>query len=125
MTLHSVKRFSTFALGLKGTTLAEQWDSHVAKVGGKVFALIGSDGASICFKVSELSFEGLSALTGVAQAPYFAKRKWVVVSKGAALSETELNGYITASYQMIVDGLTRKARAELGLVSAKDSPRRP
>ena len=37
---------------LPGVTLHEQWDSLVAKVGGKVFALVGADGGSIVFKVS-------------------------------------------------------------------------
>jgi predicted DNA-binding protein (MmcQ/YjbR family) len=115
LSLHGVKAFSKFVLGLPAVTMVEQWESHVAKVGGKVFALCGDDGSHITFKVSELSFEGLSQLDGVGQAPYFAKRQWVSVAKGAALNDAELKGYIAASHRIVASKLTKKARAELGL----------
>ena len=44
MSLHSPKSFARFVLGLKAATIVEQWESHVAKVGGKVFALCGASG---------------------------------------------------------------------------------
>lgn len=115
MSLYSVKAFSAFVLGLTGTSIVEQWESHVAKVGGKVFALLGADGATIVFKVGELSFEGLTLLEGIGQAPYFAKRQWVAVSKGAALSDADLRAYVAASHRLIAGKLTRKLRSELGL----------
>jgi predicted DNA-binding protein (MmcQ/YjbR family) len=114
MSLHSPKSFEKFVITLKGTSIVEQWESHVAKVGGKVFAMCGASGEDIVFKVSETSFEGLTALAGIEQAPYFAKRQWVSVGKGA-LSDADLKAYITASYRIIAGKLTRKARAELGL----------
>ncbi len=115
MALHSVKAFTKLVSAMAGVTLVEQWESHVAKVGGKVFALIGTDGGHIVFKVSEIGFDGLTALEGIEQAPYFAKRQWVSVGKGAALSDGELKGYIAASYAIIAGKLTRKLRAELGI----------
>ena len=87
MSLHSAKAFRTYVAGLPAVTLVEQWGAHVAKVGGKVFALCGEDGGHITFKVTELSFDGLTSLEGVAQAPYFAKRAWVSVGR-ARLSRT-------------------------------------
>jgi predicted DNA-binding protein (MmcQ/YjbR family) len=90
-------------------------DGHVAKVGGKVFALIGDTGTPIVFKVSEISFDGLTTLEGVRQAAYFAKRAWVSVDKGAPLTDAELKAYIKASHGMIAAKLTRKLRADLGL----------
>ena len=100
---------------LPAVTLVEQWDAHVAKVGGKVFALCGEDGGHITFKVTELSFDGLTSLEGIGQAPYFAKRAWVSVAKGAPLSDRELKAYLKASHGLIAARLTRKLRAELGL----------
>jgi predicted DNA-binding protein (MmcQ/YjbR family) len=114
MTLFSPKSFDRYVLGLKGTEIVEQWESHVGKVGGKVFALCGSGGEDIVFKVSETSFEGLTGIAGIGQAPYFAKRQWVSVGKGA-LGDADLKAYISASYRMIASKLTRKLRAELGL----------
>ena len=118
MSVHSVKAFSKLVASLPATTMVEQWGSHVAKVGGKVFALIATDGSSIAFKVTEMSFEGLTGIEGIGQAPYFAKRQWVSVDKGAALSDAELKAYIGASHRMIVSKLTHKLRAELGLSEA-------
>ena len=115
MSLHSAKAFRTYVASLPAVTLVEQWDAHVAKVGGKVFALCGEDGGHITFKVTELSFDGLTSLEGIGQAPYFAKRAWVSVAKGAPLSDRELKAYLKASHGLIAARLTRKLRAELGL----------
>jgi predicted DNA-binding protein (MmcQ/YjbR family) len=115
MSLHGVKAFRKFVSGLPAVTLHEQWEAHVAKVGDKIFALIGEDGSPIVFKVSEMSFDGLTELDGIGQAAYFAKRAWVSVDKGAALSDGELKAYLKASHAMIAAKLTRKRRADLGL----------
>jgi predicted DNA-binding protein (MmcQ/YjbR family) len=115
MGLHSVKTFDRFVLGLPGVTIHEQWEAHVAKVGGKVFALIGENGDPIVFKVSEMSFDGLTELKGIGQAAYFAKRAWVRVEKGADLPDADIKAYLKQSHRLVASRLTRKARAELGI----------
>lgn len=112
--LHDRDAFATFTGGLTGAMLNEQWEALVAKVGGKVFCLLGDASGDIVFKVSELAFDGLVELPGIAQAAYFAKRQWVRVEPGA-LEEALLKGYIGESHRIIAAKLTRKARAELGL----------
>lgn len=99
-----------------GVTFVDQWDSHVAKVGHKVFAVLGQrDDWRLVVKCSEESFEILTDLDGIAQAPYFAKRKWVSISDNAPLSTQELEYYVRRSYELVAAGLTRKLRAELGI----------
>ena len=115
MTLHSVAAFKRYVASLPAGEIVQQWGGYVGKVGGKVFALIGDAGEPIVFKVSEISFDGLTTLEGVGQAAYFAKRAWVSVDKGAPLTDAELKAYIKASHEMIATKLTRKLRAELGL----------
>jgi len=115
MALHRPKIFVKYVASLPGVTLVGQWEAQVAKVGGKVFALCGDDGGHITFKVTDMSFEGLTTLEGIGQAPYFAKRAWVSVSKGAAISDADLKAYIAASHRLVAAGLTKKLRAELGL----------
>jgi predicted DNA-binding protein (MmcQ/YjbR family) len=115
MALHSIKAFDKHVLALKGVTVHEQWEAHVAKIGGKVFALIGETGSPIVFKVTEMSFEGLTEIEGIRQAAYFAKRAWVAVDKAADLPDADLKAYIRQSYVMVASRLTRKAKAELGL----------
>jgi predicted DNA-binding protein (MmcQ/YjbR family) len=107
--------FEAIIASLPGTSIVEQWDSHVAKVGGKVFALWGGD--AVVFKVPETSFEILTAGDGVTQAPYFAKRHWVSVASGA-LPLADIEHYIKASHAIVAAGLTKKLQRELGLLPA-------
>ncbi len=115
MSLFERADFDAFVTGLAGVTLVDQWESRVAKVGDKVFAVLNDDGGKIAFKVSEESFEILTALEEVGQAPYFAKRKWVAVAPVAPLSDDELRHYLRRSYDLVAAGLTKKRRTELGI----------
>lgn len=118
MDLFDQADFDTFVTGLAGVKLVDQWESHVAKVGDKVFTLLhrGEDGANICVKVTEETFEILTSLEGIAQAPYFAKRKWVSITDKASLPAEELVHYVKRSYDLVAEGLTRKLKNELGIV---------
>jgi predicted DNA-binding protein (MmcQ/YjbR family) len=114
LTLHDRDGFTSFVSTLPAVTLHEQWEALVAKVGGKVFCLLGDGSGDMVFKVGEIAFDGLTELDGIEQAAYFAKRQWVRVSPGAL--ETDLaQGYIRESHRLIADKLTRKLKAELGL----------
>ena len=117
--LHTRDGFAGFASALPGASLVEQWDSLVAKVGGKVFALRGNSGGLV-FKVTDIGFAGLTSLADCRQAPYFAKGQWVHVGPDAPLSEDELGAYIGASHRMVAARLTRRVKAELGLDDALD-----
>ena len=113
--------FDRFVLTLPGVTLVDQWESHVAKVGGKVFALLGRHAGmpSIVVKCSEESFEILTALDGIGQAPYFAKRAWVSISETAPLEPGDHEEYLRRSYALVAAGLTQKLRKELGIPITK------
>ena len=118
MSLYDRAGFDAFALSLPGGTLVDQWDARVAKVGGKVFALLGDDGGfkgRIVFKCGEDSFEILTAIAGVSQAPYFARRQWVSVEQTADLPESDLQAYLRRSHALVARGLTKKLRQELGI----------
>ena len=95
--------------------LLEPWEVARNDFLARFVAKHGSGPHHVTFKVTELSFEALTGIDGVGQAPYFAKRAWVSVARGAALSDADLKAYIAASHRMIASKLTRRARAELGL----------
>ena len=108
--------FEPFVLALPASTLVHQWrDDSVAKVGGKIFALLDQDPGEVWLKVSELTFDMLTELAGVRPAPYFARASWVAVGPDAPLSEDELRRYIAEAHRLVAARLTRKARTELGL----------
>jgi len=113
--------FNAFCAGLPASTHVVQWGgSNVWKVGGKVFAICGWGEArrpAFTFKVTELGFEVLTDMPGLRPAPYLASRglKWVQQHGEPGLPDAELERHIAASHEMIVAGLTKKKRAEIGL----------
>lgn len=117
MSVFTKKGFDAFVKKLPGTSFVDQWDSHVAKVGEKVFTLFSGEGdaARVVVKCTEESFEILTALDGIGQAPYFAKRKWVEIHATSPLSPDEVAHYLNRSYELVAEGLTKKLRLELGI----------
>ena len=117
----SYEDYNAYCGSLPMSTHVVQWGgAHVWKVGGKVFAIGGwSDGDEpfVTFKCTELGFECLKEQAGLRPAPYLAARggKWIQMYAEPGLSEEELTGYIKSSYELVVAGLTRAKRKELGL----------
>lgn len=89
------------------------------KVGGKLFAVVGlgQTDATVTFKTSHMAFEILSDSPGLRPAPYMASRglKWIQQYDEPGLSDDSLCDHIRASYDMVVGGLTKKLRTDLGL----------
>ncbi|MGB3245083.1 MAG: MmcQ/YjbR family DNA-binding protein [Sulfitobacter sp.] len=111
---------NAYCASLPQATHVVQWGgADVYKVGGKMFAIIGIGdvGNSVIFKATELAFEVLSDAPGLRPAPYMASRglKWIQNYAEPGLSDDSLRDHIHASYDMIVAGLSRKKRSELGL----------
>ena len=112
--------FNAFCRALPATTYVVQWgDSHVWKVGGKVFAIGGwaDQEPAFTFKANDISFEMLRDQPGLRPAPYFASRgmKWVQHYANPGLSDTDLQDYLRHSHHIVSRGLSKKKRSELGL----------
>ncbi len=109
--------FEAFVLSLPAVTLVRQWrDDSVAKVGGKIFCLLDRDPGEIWFKVSDMSYDLLTEMDGIRPAPYFARAGWVAISDQSALTEDDVRAYITAAHGLVAQKLSRRRRAELGLL---------
>lgn len=109
-------------LSLPGATETIQWgDDRVFKVGGKMFAVIGSRprADSMSFKASDESFRLLAELPGLGPAPYLARAKWIRISPLTALPPSELEAYLRRAYEIVRGGLSKKAQAVLGAPSPK------
>ncbi|MEA5465980.1 MmcQ/YjbR family DNA-binding protein [Leptothoe sp. PORK10 BA2] len=113
--------FNDFCRSLAATSYVMQWgDSHVWKVGGKVFAIGGwgqNDQPAFTFKVSELTFELLRDEPGFRPAPYMAARGMKWIQQYEALEDTDepLKDYLKESHRIVSLGLTKKKQKELGL----------
>lgn len=112
--------FNDFCKALPATSYIVQWgESHVWKVGEKVFAIGGwekLDQPAFNFKVSDHNFDYLKEAPGYRPAPYMAARgmKWIQ-QFDADCSDEELKYYLTESHRIVSLGLTKKRQKELGL----------
>ncbi len=128
------EEFNAFCRTLPASTHVVQWGgSDVWKVGGKVFA-IGSaheDEPALTFKAGEVSYEMLKEQPGLRPAPYLASRglKWIQHFAEPGLSDAELKDYLRQSHRIVAQGLSKRKRTELGLVSlgplSADERRKP
>lgn len=113
--------FNKFCGSFSASTYVMQWNnSHVWKVGGKVFAIGGwgqDKQPAFIFKTSELNFDFLSESTGYKPAPYFASRgmKWIQHYDSTRQTDEALSYYLEESYRIVSLGLTKKLQKELGL----------
>jgi predicted DNA-binding protein (MmcQ/YjbR family) len=116
-----LEEYNSFCASLPAATHVVQWGgAHVWKVGGKVFAIAGWSGGSelaVTFKVSEMAFDILREQPGCRPAPYLASRgmKWIQRQTAESMDDGALRDYLRESRRLVVAGLTKKARLELGL----------
>lgn len=117
--------FNEHCQSLVATSYVMQWNnSHVWKVGGKVFAIGGlgpEQQAAFIFKTSDLNYQFLADQKGYKPAPYFASRgmKWIQHYDSSAETDEELIYYLNESYRLVSLGLTKKKQKELGLNQPK------
>ncbi|KUI99185.1 MmcQ/YjbR family DNA-binding protein [Vibrio sp. MEBiC08052] len=117
----NLDEYNAFCRSLPATTYVVQWhNSHVWKIGGKVFAIgsLNREGQSaFTFKTSALNFDFLSEQPGYRPAPYFASRgmKWIQHDKSTAETDEALMYYLTESYRIVSLGLSQRTQRALGL----------
>ena len=115
------QEFNTFCESLPVTTHVIQWrNSHVWKVGGKVFAIGGWEKTgkpAYTFKTSEQNFYFLRECPGYRSAPYLASRgmKWIQQYDASPAEDNDLKYYIKESHRVVSLGLSKKKQKELGI----------
>ncbi|WP_251374263.1 MmcQ/YjbR family DNA-binding protein [Ponticoccus alexandrii] len=96
---------------LPGAEWSHPWGGgHDAwKIGGKMFACIGSQGLGVAVKTPSVEeAEALIGMERAVKAPYF-HRSWVLVDWNAVPGD-ELRARIETSYGIVFGGLTKKAQ---------------
>ncbi|MTH63479.1 MmcQ/YjbR family DNA-binding protein [Paracoccus shanxieyensis] len=81
------------------------------KVGGKIFAMVGTVGTHLSVKTDSIEMATLLIETGVAERARYLHRSWVALPLDAA--PDEIAHRIRHSYRLVRAGLTRKAQAAL------------
>ena len=107
-----------YLLDKKGTIEERPFgpDALVYKVMGKMYALIAEDSHPLrislkCDPDDALALRDM--YTAVAPGYHLNKKHWNTVTADGTLPETEFWRLIDHSYDLVVSGLTRKAKAEL------------
>lgn len=91
-------------------------DTRVYKVGGKMFCTLSEDPPHTAYIKAEPEIVDEQRAVfpdAVDRAPYMHERHWNRV-KIAEVPDFELEDWLDDSYRLVVAGLTRKARQELG-----------
>lgn len=113
--------FNKYCGSLLASAYILQWgNSHVWKVGGKVFAIGGwekYDQPAFTFKTSELNFDVLKDEKSFRPAPYMAARgiQWIQQYETSKKTDKQLKYYLEESYRLVSLGLTKKKQKELGI----------
>ena len=95
-----------------------QWGgSHVWKVGGKVFCIGGGtdEAPAYSFKASEIAFMVLPEQKGFRRRLSRLARAEMDRGASGEVDSDELRDLIRASYCLVIGGLSRKKRRDLGL----------
>lgn len=106
-----------FCLSFPHATEKMQWGEELCfKVRGKIFAMVGlgSVPQTIICKCDPESFAVLTEREGIVPAPYVGRYKWIMLERFDALSDFELRGVITRSYELVVAkaGKSKSRRAK-------------
>jgi len=93
----------------------------VYKVGGKIFGLtpdevpvggVGGVNLKVEPHMGEMLRATFPAITG---AWHMNKRHWITIELDGSVPDEEIQGLIENSYRLVVKGLSRARRAELGI----------
>ena len=104
-----------FCRALPGATMEVLWGAdQVYKVGGRMFAATGPDGA-VSFKANDVAFQMLTETGAAKPAPYAARFGWVLVDDPASFPAADLRRYLEQAHAQIAARLSKKQRAALGL----------
>lgn len=104
-----------YCRSLAHTTEDIKWgDNLIFSVGGKIYAGFDTDGTRrYAFKCDEQGFLGLIQREGIIPAPYSARFFWVKVMRPGALKPAESRALLRRAYELIVEKLPAKKRAEI------------
>ncbi len=86
-----------------------------------VVAMEPSHGVALSFKCTPEKFAELVEQEGIIPAPYMARHHWVGLERFDALSDRELKPLLENSYQMVLQKLPKKARAQFDSPAAKST----
>lgn len=122
-----LERFKAYLLAKPGATEEVPFGPQalVYKVMGKMFALVAWEETPMRLTLKcdpERAEELRAVFPSIRGAPYFSKRHWNAVPVDGSVPYEEVLGMVDDSYDLVVAGLPRRRREELGRRSRKEHP---
>jgi predicted DNA-binding protein (MmcQ/YjbR family) len=111
----SAKALHAYALAKPGAWADQPWEGdHVAKVGDKIFAFLGSTGLGVkAGATREEADEWLARYPDDASVmAYIGRSGWNTLRIGGAIPDDELREAIDDSYRLVVTKLPKKHRPD-------------
>ena len=111
----NVDSIRAYCLSFPHATEKLQWEDNLCfKIAGKIFAMLGLDDPRLCFKCTPETFAELIEREDIRPAPYVGRYKWVMLDRLDAVGDSELEGLIRQSYEMVASKApkTRTRRAK-------------
>jgi predicted DNA-binding protein (MmcQ/YjbR family) len=100
--LNNVDSIRAYCLSFANATEKLQWEDNLCfKITGKIFAMLGLDDPRLCFKCTPETFAELIEREDIRPAPYVGRYKWVMLDRLDAVGDSELEGLIRQSYDMV------------------------
>lgn len=102
-------------LSLPHATEIVRWGGHLLfKVGGRMFAIVDLDGRNCSFKCTPEAYAELVEMPDILPASHnMWKQQWVTAETLDALPDREFRVFLTESYGLVRDRLSKKERAAL------------
>lgn len=106
-----------YCMSMPHATESVQWGNDlVFKIAGKMFAVVVLEPSKVwlSLKCTPEEFAELVERPGIIPAPYSARYYWIALETEDALTVSELKRLLRRSYDLVVEKLPKKTRAELG-----------
>jgi predicted DNA-binding protein (MmcQ/YjbR family) len=102
-----------------------QWgDDLCFKIAGKIFAILSLDDPRLCFKCSPEVFAELIEREDIRPAPYVGRYKWVMLDHLDAVRDSELEGLIQQSYNMVAAKAPKQSKSKPRKTAKGKAPRK-
>jgi predicted DNA-binding protein (MmcQ/YjbR family) len=121
----NVDSIRAYCLAFPRATEKLQWgDDLCFKVAGKIFTMLGLDNPRLCFKCSPEVFAELIEREDIRPAPYVGRYKWVMLDRLDAVSDSELEGLIQQSYNMVAAKAPKRSKLRPRKSAKSKAPRK-
>lgn len=111
----NIESLREYCLSLHGATEDVKWEADLCFcIGGKMFCVTGlNESFTITVKLSPEEFDHWVERDGVKAAKYVGRYKWISILEPHRFPDAELKRLIEGSYQLIINKLSAKEKAQL------------